>query len=53
MNEKLSAGVSNIQSMKGQSTDVLYGGLNEQDASKAIAASYVQLVKVCFLLVNN
>jgi len=48
INQQLETGYNNLQSLKGESQDVLLGGLSDQDASNAIGSSYVQLVKVRF-----
>ena len=52
INQELNTGYSNLQSLKGQPQNVLYGGQSGQDASKSIATSYLQLVNVRSLFVN-
>jgi len=50
INQQLSTGVSNIQSLEGESSDVLLGGRSQEEASQDIAYTYVQLVKVRFCM---
>src|SRR5882762_6316492 len=50
MNHQLSIGSTNIQSLQGESSDVLLGGQNKGEARSAIASTYVGIVKVRFCL---
>ena len=49
INQQLRTGARNIRSLKGESEDILLGGLNKVDASKTIAKEYVEIIKVFFL----